>query len=365
MVLASVLASFAPAGAQAGSCSGRQATSGTTRTVDHRTNITHITGTAGADVIVGTAGRDIINGLGGDDIICGLGGEDVIYGGTGHDVLYGNDQRDELHGGNGHDTIRGNDGNDEIIGGRGDDNIDGGLRNDTITGGPGVDTISGNLGSDTCRNRQTTDITLACESTGGTVTRTPVIPVPAGVTCSQASLVNHYSHRTGTEAAGLGSSQQRLHTLINETRAICGLDPLAFDRGNDNQAQAHSLDMLTAKDAGQAIASWFQHSTRAAELEAQAQLSTSGENISFVFPSLDPVLVHLNLIKSGGHLCNILGPQYDWIGLGMTYFDINTTNGQIVTQIFTGDARVEATSGTLTVRNDFDNSRSGTSNCWS
>lgn len=363
-VLAASLAVVSPAGAQGSRCAGHHATNGTTRTFDRATNTTTITGTNRADVIVGTGGRDIIRGMDGADIICGVGGNDTIFGGDGNDILYGNEAHDELHGGNGHDIIRGNDGNDVLTGGHGDDNINGGERNDVINGGPGIDTISGGEGSDECRHQQTTDTTLLCESNGGTVTRTPVTVVPAGVTCSQASLSRYYSSRIGAESQTLDDIETRLLALINQTRAICGLDPVAFDRAADRQAQAHSVDMLRAKNSGQSIASWFRHSSRWSTLQGQGARALAGENISFVFPSLDAAHVHRNLIESGSHLCNLLSPNFDWVGFGVTYFDLSSADGQIVTQIFTGDSNIERTSGSLTVYNDLDRPRSGSQNCW-
>lgn len=363
-VLITLLAPTSQAGAQGSSCGGYQATSGVTRTFDRASNATVITGTDQADVIIGTAGNDIIRGHDGADIICGAGGNDTIFGGEGNDIIYGNEANDELHGGNGHDLIRGNDGNDVLTGGYGDDNINGGLRNDTIVGGPGIDTISGDVGSDTCRHQQTTDTTLHCESTGGTATKTPVIAVPAGVTCSQASLSNYYTSRIGAESDSLDDIETRLLALINQTRAVCGLEPVAFNRAADRQAQAHSVEMLRAKNAGQSVASWFQHSSRWSALQGHGGIAVSGENISFVFPSLDAMLVHRNLVASGSHLCNILSPDFDGVGFGVTYFDLRAANGQIVTQIFTGDNNIERTSGSLTVLNDAYRANSGTLNCW-
>lgn len=362
--LLALLGPLQPAGAQSPTCVGRAATNGTTTTFDPQAGTTTITGTDSTDVIIGTSGPDIIYGMDGADFICGIDGDDVVFGGHGNDIIIGNAGNDRLHGGKGHDLIRGNAGNDAVTGGSGDDNITGGQHNDTLVGGPGIDTVSGSEGTDTCKHRQSIDSIHQCESTGGTVTKTPAVSIPAGVSCNQASLVNFYNERLGAESVRLDDVELRLLALINQTRAICGLEPVAFDRAADRQAQAHSSDMLNAKNSGQAVGSWFQHSNRWAGLQARRSVAASGENIAFVYPSLDAVLVHRNLVASGSHLCNLLSPHFDGVGFGVTYFDAGSASGQIVTQIFTGDHQREHTSGSLIVLDNIDRPNSNTINCW-
>lgn len=400
-ILATLLVPAAQVGAQTPTCSNRQASSGVTTTFDSSSNVTRITGTSGADVIVGTPGRDVIRGLQGDDIICGFDGNDLIYGGNGadrilggagadsvfggngadtifagagsdtvhgeghsdtivggngNDRLNGNIGHDVISGSNGHDTINGHFGNDTLRGNQGRDNINGGGRDDLIDGGPDADTITGNVGTDTCINRETIDTVRNCESNGGTVTTNPSTLGSSGVVCSQASLSAHYTSRIGTESTTLANAEQRLLAMINETREVCDLEPLRIHAPADVQAQAHSQDMLNGN--------FFRHSTRWRDLIGTNGVSAAGENIAFISPSTDPTIIHRNLIDSGGHLCNILSPRYDGVGLGFTHYDASSNRGLLVTEIFTGDGNFESTTGSLTVLDDIDNPRSERINCW-
>lgn len=394
-------------GAQTATCSNQQATSGVTSTFDRSANVTRITGTSGPDVIVGTPGRDVIRGLQGNDIICGFDGNDLIYGGNGadrilggagtdtvfggngadtvfagagsdtvhgeghsdtivggngNDRLNGNIGHDTINGSNGHDIILGHFGNDTLNGNQGRDDINGGGLNDLIDGGPDADTITGNVGTDTCINRETIDNIRNCESNGGTVTTNPTPPpapsvlASSGVVCSQASLAAHYTSQISNVAPSLAEAEQRLFTMINETREVCDLEPLTFDSAADVQAQAHSQDMLNG--------SFFRHSTRWRALIGTNGIHTAGENIAAVWPSRDPTMIHRNLIASGGHLCNILSPNFDGLGLGFTVYDASSNNGLLVTEIFTGDSNFEQTSGSLIVLDDLDNPNSERLNCW-
>lgn len=427
-VIAATLAPAAPAAAQTGACGGQAATAGVTSTFDRSSNVNRITGTSGADVIVGTNGRDVIRGLQGDDIICGLDGNDLIYagngadkvyggtgsdnifggngpdtvfagggsdsvygeghndtivGGNGNDTLHGNIGHDTVNGSNGHDTIMGHYGRDTLNGNQGRDNINGGGLGDLIDGGPDADTITGNVGIDTCVNREAIDNIRNCESNGGTTNPTPSPSTPTlsvpNVACTQRALVDYYNTQIGTQSSTLANAEQRLFDLINETRAICGLDPLTADAAADAQAEAHSRDMLNDKNSGhpngqsfQQLANagssqawwWFNHSTRWNTLIGQGNRVTAGENIAAVYPTLDPVVTHRNLLASGGHLCNVVSPNFDGIGLGFDYFDSSSNRGQIVTEIFTGDSSPEATSGNFIVLSDVDDPNSGTQNCW-
>lgn len=431
-VIAATLAPAAPAAAQTGVCGGQAATPGVTSTFDRSANVNRITGTSGPDVIVGTASRDIIRGLQGDDIICGLDGNDLIYaghgadriysgagadtvfggngpdtvyagagsdtihgeahndtifGGNGNDKLNGNIGHDTINGSNGHDVIMGHYGRDTLNGNQGRDNINGGGLDDLINGGPDADTITGNVGTDTCINREAVDNIRNCER--HSVTTSPA-PSPSGptptqtlsipdVACTQRALVDHYNTQIGTQATSLANAEQRLFDLINETRAICGLDPLTADSAADVQAEAHSRDMLNDKNSGHPNGQsfdqlanagsaeawwWFSHSTRWRTLVGQGNRVTAGENIAAAYPTLDPVVIHRNLLASGGHLCNVVSPAFDGIGLGFDYFDSSSNRGQIVTEIFTGDRNVEATSGNFIVRGNVDDPNSGTQNCW-
>lgn len=402
VVVGALLSATSPAGAQSATCAGHTQTAGVTRAFDSSANVTRITGTNRADVIVGTSGRDIIRALGGADIICGLGADDVVFAGKGADIVYGGSGADDLRGGQGSDTLaggpgpdiingqehtdrllggdgsdtifgeggndalfggsgadvlHGQDGNDDLVGGPGADLLRGGSMNDTLNGGQGADTVRGNDGSDACTNRQSVDSFGTCETSRATSLTSSGPPV-----CNQASLSAYYTNQVGRAVANLEVAEARMLALINETRLVCGLEPLTTDALAANEAQAHSREMFNSNLAGVAPNVWFVHSQRWPTLIGLGDRFAVGENIAFVFPSVDPVAIHRNLINSGGHLCNILGAQYDHVGLGFTHFDSNA-RGLIVTQIFTGDSSIEATSSDLVVLDDLANPNSARSTC--
>ncbi len=349
-----------------------------------------ILGGSGRDVVLGGNGNDRIWGGTGDDRVFGGNGNDRVSGGTGSDVINGEADADRLSGGrgndringgagndiingnNGHDTINGNNGHDTINGNTGSDELNGGAHDDLIDGGADADVIAGNDGTDTCVNREAIDSVQTCENDQGGLSS-------LGVECTQASLSAHYTSEIGTQSPNFVDAERRLLEMINETREVCDLEPLSYHAGAEVQAQAHSQDMIDDKNSGhpngQSFAQlsaqgssemwwWFEHSTRWRTLIGTPDVSTAGENIAAASPTLDPTVIHRNLINSGGHLCNILSPRYDGIGLGFTYFDTSSNRGQIVTEIFTGDRNFETTSGSLIVLNALGNSGSGTLNCW-
>lgn len=383
-IVAATLAPTALVGAQSATCDGQTATDGVTSTVDHSSGVTRISGTSGADVIIGTAGRDVIRGFNGNDVICGLGGNDIIYGGKGadhieggdgndtitgnrggdvlngnkgNDTLNGNRGKDRLNGNRGHDILNGGGGDDRLTGANGRDTIRGGDFDDLIDGGPDADLITGNAGHDTCINQERNDSINGCESD----TAAP------NVGCSQAELSAYYSAQVDLAigSPNLAHAEQRLLTLINETRGFCDLDPLSIDSRAEGPAQAHSQDMLNDKNAG--VPNYFRHSTRWRPLIGTSDISTAGENIALVSPSVDPTRIHRNLVDSGDHLCNILSPNYDGIGLGFTYVGTHSDGGfgLIVTEIFTGDSNYENTTGSLIVLDDLADPNSERINCWS
>ena len=72
-------------------------------------NIEHVWGGPGNDVIRGNAGANRLYGYGGDDELYGDDGDDWLYGGSGNDVLDPGDND------NGYDWISGSAGNDRIV----------------------------------------------------------------------------------------------------------------------------------------------------------------------------------------------------------------------------------------------------------
>jgi Ca2+-binding RTX toxin-like protein len=124
-------------------------------TVQCKTAIAHIVGTAGNDELEGTPGPDVIAGLGGQDVIEGHGGRDVICGGAmgdtirggrGHDFIFGSAGNDRVHGGIGNDWLKAGAGSNREWGGRGLDRIfvprSGNDHHDVFYGGRGRDRLA-------------------------------------------------------------------------------------------------------------------------------------------------------------------------------------------------------------------------------
>ena len=381
VVVATTIAPSAPANLQAVGCEDQPVTAGVTSALDPVLNVNRITGTSGADVIVGTDGPDVIYGLQGQDLICGLGGDDIIYGGNGADRIFSQNGADTVFGGNGRDTIFAGGGNDTVKGGAHNDRINGGNGDDWLHGNAGSDRIRAGAGDDTCVQGGEGTSHLSCELDEQVNTAEPVVAevlpeqLAFRTSCTQLDLVNFYRGQIGTESATLEDAERRLFDLVNETRAMCDLDPLATLAGAEAFAQQHSDDMLAFRLSGTGTFDeapefpWFGHSNlwaRIAQDDPTDDIVRAGENVAFVSQGIDPVLVHVNLLSSGGHMCNIIHPGYDNLGLGYTYFAPNgdTGDGQIVAQIYAGDTEVEPTSGSLIVQEIFGEPAAGTLNCW-
>ena len=364
-----------------------------------------IVGTNGNDVIVGTRGNDVIVALGGDDIVRGGSGDDIICGGDGADTLVGDRGadillgergrdhlegsrgQDELYGGNGADVLIGGNGADEIYGNRGadflngnrgadvlrggqhDDQIRGGLQVDTILGGDGVDACDGENLS-TCEGN---DVTAPPPAVNPAPAPTPTTTTPpnsslgSSVGCSQADFVSYYEPLVGQQTQStLGEVRAELLSLINETRAFCGLNPLSVHTFAQSSAQGWNDRLRSDKDAG--VPGWFRHGTTFGDIfSVQNGLSTVGENLGFSSGTTDVTLIHLLLIESGGHLCNIINPDFDYVGIGADTFTGSFSSGgagMIITEQFAGDFSPSTPSvPTFIAEDDFGNS--GNSNTWS
>jgi WD40 repeat protein len=72
-----------------------------------RSNLCHVEGTPGPDVLRGSPYFDLMQGLGGNDTIYGGSGNDVIFGGPGDDVIVPGNGRDWIDCGAGHDVVEG------------------------------------------------------------------------------------------------------------------------------------------------------------------------------------------------------------------------------------------------------------------
>lgn len=348
------LLSAAPAGAQTRFyCEGHEAT---------------IVGTSGDDVLIGTRGVDVIVALGGNDTIRARSGDDLICAGSGDDLIWGNNGADLIHGGDGADFIRGNRGKDSIFGGGGADKIRGGKHDDILRGddgddelrgGNGLDSLFGDRGVDELFGDFGRDFLLADvgepadggegEDTivsGGTVRegdpfRHP-LPAPAGFAvpslgapntgapaCTQRDLYDHFLNYRPT-----GTLEDQLLGLLNATRAACGLHALQLDPSISAQAEEWSIEMQADRAAGRS--GWFRHSTAHRNLPG----ASDGENVAWT-ATQQTSQIHTLLIASGPHLCNLLSPKFDYIGIGAASLEANDGAGIIATFMFTGSGVVD------------------------
>lgn len=383
--------SAAPVAAQAGAptCNGLPATIVGTNGDDV------IVGTRGDDVIVAFDGDDIVRGGSGDDVICGGNGADTITGDRGADVLFGEKGKDhlegsrgqdELYGGNGADTLIGGNGADEIWGNRGadflngnrgadvlrggqqDDVIRGGLQADTIIGGDGVDGCEAESES-SCEDDDVTVPSPAPVEPSPTPTPTPLVTNPS-IGCTQAELVSYYESQVGNQSQStVGQVRAELLRLINETRSFCGLNPLTEFAFAEDNAQEYANQQRSEQDQwlasgvvdGQFVRDgfdvfgrpfvftssgamnlfpWFAHGTNWMEIIGVGDNITAGENLGFHTGTNDVTQIHLQLIESGGHLCNIVSPRFDVIGIGAqttTGSFSSGGNGMLIVEQFGGD----------------------------
>ena len=355
-----------------------------------------IIGTSGDDVIVGTRGNDVIVGLGGDDVIRGGSGDDIICGGDGADELYGDRGHDVILGERGKDYIEGSRGQDEIYGGNGADVLIGGNGADEIFGNRGADFLNGNRGADVLRGGQHDDeirgglqddsilggdgidacegeSLATCESTDVTAPA-PATPAPAPtplgstVGCSQAEFVDYYQPLVGQQSQStVADVRAELLNLINETRSFCDLNPLSVHPFAQSSAQSWNDTMRSDLDAGSPA--WFRHGTNFGDIfSVEDGLETAGENLGFSSGTSDVTSIHLLLIESGGHLCNIVNPEYDFVGIGADTFTGSFSNGRgmIITEQFAGDSSPSTPSvSTFIAADDFGNpNNSGTWSCF-
>ena len=283
-----------------------------------------------------------------------------FIGGNGADVIFGNRGADFLNGNRGADVLRG---------GQHDDEIRGGLQVDTILGGDGVDACDGENLS-TCEGN---DVTAPAPAVNPAPAPTPTTTTPpnsslgSSVGCSQADFVSYYEPLVGQQTQStLGEVRAELLSLINETRAFCGLNPLSVHTFAQSSAQGWNDTLRSDKDAG--VPGWFRHGTTFGDIfSVQNGLSTVGENLGFSSGTTDVTLIHLLLIESGGHLCNIINPDFDYVGIGADTFTGSFSSGgagMIITEQFAGDFSPSTPSvPTFIAEDDFGNS--GNSNTWS
>ena len=274
-LLASVLASGAPASAAVVRCEGHVATIVATPRDDGKRVV--IRGTDGDDVIVGTPGRDVIRAYAGNDIICGGGGRDVIYGGRGKD------------------TIRGEGGIDRVIGGTGPDLLHGGGGNDILKGGFGADSIIGGRGMDQCIDDQAE---TNCETVNGKAAE------------QQSPQQTVDLHEPIGEAQWAAAMEAEIVRLVNVERSRAGVAPLVESNSLSTGSQAWSSHLTTSSTfqhdpnlewhVGENIAQnyWLGGYTTATAREHAAEMMNQWMN-------------------SSGHRANILRDSYHQIGVGV------------------------------------------------
>src|SRR5918994_1258104 len=109
------------------------------------TDVEHLSGSQGNDVLTGNGSSNTLRGNAGNNQLFGLGDNDSLQGGEGIDDLDGGDGNDSLSGQLGPDTLRGGTGNDAMDGGADDDTFRAGFLvgfgADDMVGGPRTDNV--------------------------------------------------------------------------------------------------------------------------------------------------------------------------------------------------------------------------------
>ena len=131
---------------------------------------------------------------------------------------------------------------------------------------------------------------------------------------------------SGSVTSGLSADESLMYNLVNQDRSSNGLPPLTLDMTLVNLARVKSQDMYQNN--------YFSHTSptygSAYDMEKKAGLSYSlmgAENIAKA-----PTVQYTEeaFMNSPGHRANILNPQHNTIGIGIT----NTQSGVVVTQLF-------------------------------
>ncbi len=129
-------------------------------------------------------------------------------------------------------------------------------------------------------------------------------------------LVVLFSISTGVTGAinEYAEEEQQMLDLINEERALYGLEPFSFNAVLNDAASEHSKEMIEED--------YFSHDsydgTSFSERLSNAgyDIVYAGENIALHYPP-DLIAAHEGLMNSPGHRANILNSDYNEIGIGI------------------------------------------------
>lgn len=222
----------------------------------------------------GTSGPDVIVGTSGPDVIKGHGGADLICSLDGNDRVYGNW---------GADWIDVGPGDDIAYGGRSNDHIYGGTGKDLLRGRRGADTINGQRGIDQCRGGRGVDSLSSCNEPASGV---------------------------------LSSAESEMYKLVQGLRSANGAGGLKVSIGMSD----------VARDWSKRLPSGFYHNSNVGS-QIPSGWTAWGENIAYN----SSVKAAFNaLVKSPGHLANMINPIYTHVGIG-----IHVQGGTVyVTQVF-------------------------------
>lgn len=154
------------------------------------------------------------------------------------------------------------------------------------------------------------------------------------------SVKKNTSVQVQSEVAFDAAAELAIVKLVNEERAAVGLGPVAVDPRLREAAREHSKDMgdLGFFDHNSPIKGKVKFTDRI-KGQGLAKFGTAGENIAMISGGQNRAQQFMNMwMNSPGHRANILGEDYNYIGVGIYV----TANGEVyATQEFSslGDTK--------------------------
>lgn len=131
---------------------------------------------------------------------------------------------------------------------------------------------------------------------------------------------------SGPATYGLTAEESLMYNLVNQDRSSNGLPPLSLDMTLVNLARAKSQDMYQNN--------YFSHTSptygSAYNMEKNAGLSYSLMGAENIAKAATVQSTEQAFMNSSGHRANILNPQHNTIGIGIT----DSQSGVVVTQLF-------------------------------